>query len=146
MAINGAFVYTADSATEECSEAIKEISGAVALLTNGDYEAIDYEPDDIHWEWHTVEQELLNKGKDIRSGVLEVIQTENKAYEYGECQIDKEMQASNRGDGLAHFIRQELIESTEGEDGSDISDRAISAMITAHVQIQKVISALENKA
>ena len=69
----------------------------------------------------------------------------NESHQNGECRIDEPITDENRGDGLASFIRTEIIEVCEGEDDHALQvELALNAMLSAREQLDDVISALED--
>lgn len=68
-----------------------------------------------------------------------ILEAANKAYEGGECRIDEDIPAGERGDGLANFIRQEIIEVTEGAINIETAKKiAIINLARAKEQLGKV--------
>jgi len=72
-----------------------------------------------------------------------ILNAANEAYENGECRINEELSNDARGDGLATFIRNEIIDVCTGEDESKQVDAAVDALLRARRQLDDVISTLE---
>ncbi len=73
-----------------------------------------------------------------------ILSAVNKAYQNGECRINEPISDSDRGDGLASFIRTELIEVCEGEGDPTLQvELSLNAMLSARAQLDDVIIALE---
>ena len=78
---------------------------------------------------------------DVQKAILEIV---DRAYNGGDGQIAKELPAGMRGDGLADFLHNEVLEVTEGCEGlTSAIDEARHAIITAINELEDVLSALE---
>lgn len=69
-----------------------------------------------------------------------ILKLVNEAYENGECRIDEDIPADERGDGLATFIRNEIIEVCQGID--DYEDALLNvefALCRARSQLSDLI-------
>lgn len=75
----------------------------------------------------------------------EILRAVNAAYENGELQIDQDVDPRDRGDGLASFLRQEIIEVTDGLDDDDewaAWNAARRALEKTHGQLHGVLTAV----
>ena len=87
---------------------------------------------------------LVWSGEKMTEITQKILEEANKAYHNGECRIDEDIPAIERGDGLASFIRQEIIEVTEGEqDKEETLSAARRVMIRAVEEVLDVWIALD---
>ena len=84
----------------------------------------------------------MNRGLSVHTQL--VLDMANEAYEDGEADIHEDL--DDRGDGLASFLRQELIEVTDGAESLEAAiECAISAIRTAIRELTEVKDALVGK-
>jgi len=75
--------------------------------------------------------------------VEKILKLVNEAYENGECRIDEDIPADERGDGLATFVRNEIIDTCQGEEDYDAALQiAEVALCRARSQLSDVIDML----
>lgn len=78
---------------------------------------------------------------DNLKSILNVI---NDAYHHGECQLNESLPDGERGDGLADFVFNEVIEANQGEDDTFLVDRTIEVLNKASRDLNKVVESLIN--
>lgn len=80
----------------------------------------------------------------IANNILAVI---NGAYVNGELRIDEDLPLGERGDGLADFLRNEVLDITQGITSEEKAyHETIVALINVQDQIQCIVSAMESAA
>lgn len=72
--------------------------------------------------------------------IQKILEVANQAYENGELRIDEDIPDFERGDGLASFIRREIIEVLERNE--DLSAKELAEM--AYQAIQRSTQQLED--
>ena len=78
----------------------------------------------------------------MKTTQLKLLTLANAAYQNGEYDLDQEDQ--NRGDTLAEFIRNEIIQSCDSQGSTEsFRNEAINKLVLAIEQIQSVIDVLD---